>query len=616
MRNLVTIPEIKSPLICFTSVYLVLFVISLYVPVTIYLSDPSFFNHTLSDVVRYAVTTMLIGAAIFGFIYLCVGKKLRGKLTFIVTCLAVLALLNVLVPLRDYGSIDSYFITGEEALFGRKLLLFYDIGFILCIYVVIYILSVKNLITENKALFPLLAIVLTLFVAYMGVTSNIQYNEKEVLLSDAKLPEYNDALNSYSKDKQNVVVIMLDMFTSAHLADIFKHYPDLEKEFTGFTWYSDTTNSGSATFLSEPSIHGGFDYTVEAINARSDKIESIVDEIAKGYRVFNDNFGKNGFDISLYGTQHADCDLISEHVNNDYLKVCKEFESEYDYFSYYSDANNMIVDYSAINDNAFLQAYALMSISPYTLRPYVYGNGTWLNIVNKERFNKRQYGQYSYLASMTSISNVNSDRSTFKYIQSEIAHKPWNIDNTLQLTLDDPYPETDRLATKVDGIIPEHFYAEAYSIKVISEWVKWLKQNNIYDNTMIVLVSDHGHYDNPRLAQAFGVDTKGMRQYTENVDYPGRPSGLLFIKDFSSGEKPKESKQFMSTADVPSIVCSAIGGCDGILKDPRGIKSERSFLYSIGEANVSRHGEKTFTIDQTYEINSSIYDKENWTQVE
>ncbi len=27
--------------------------------------------------------------------------------------------------------------------------------------------------------------------------------------------------------------------------------------------------------------------------------------------------------------------------------------------------------------------------------------------------------------------------------------------------------------------LPEHFYAEAYSIKVISEWLRWLKENSI-----------------------------------------------------------------------------------------------------------------------------------------
>jgi len=616
LRNLFTIPEIKSPLIAFSSVYMVLFLISVYVPVNVYVSDPSFFNITLSDVVIYAVTTMVVGLTIFGVIYRYVGEQFRGKLTFIVTCLAVLALFNVLVPLRDYGSIDSYFITGEAALYGRRLLLTYDLGIIFCIYALIRILNAKNLITENKTLFPLLAAVLTLFVAFTGVTSDIQYKEEKVALSGTQLPEYNDVLNSYSRDKQNIVIIMLDMFTSAHLADIFEQYPGLEQEFTGFTWYSDTTNSGSATYLSEPSIHGGHNYTVEAINARSDQIDSIGDEIAKGYRVFNDSFGEKGFDVSLYGTQHAECDLISEYVNTDYLKVCEEFESEYDYFSYYSEANNMVVDYSEINDKAFLQAYGLLSVSPYVLRPYVYGEGAWLNVVDQERFNKRLYGQYTYIDSMDSISNVDSDRPTIKYIQSEIAHKPWNIDKNLLLTLDDPYPETDRLATKVDGVIPEHFYAEAFSIKAISDWLKWLKVNNIYDNTMIVLVSDHGHYDNPRLAQAFGVDISGMRPYSENEDYPGRPSGLLFIKDFDAGGEPQESTQFMSTADVPSIVCSAIGGCDGIQEDPRGTDSERSFYYSIGEAKVSRHGEKKYTVDQLYEINSSIYNKENWRRVE
>ena len=236
-----------------------------------------------------------------------------------------------------------------------------------------------------------------------------------------------------------------------------------------------------------------------------------------------------------------------------------------------------------------------------------------MNIIEKN-FNPKVYGKYAYLSLMDSISNINSNKSTFKYIQSNSPHGPWNIDKQLNITLEDPYPSTIFLA-KVDGIIPEHLYAEAFSLKAISHWIQWLKKNHIYDNTMIVLVSDHGNYDNRKLAQAFGVDTKGIRSYTQNIDYPGRPSGLLLIKGFNEKGELKESSQFMSTADVPSIVCSVIGGCNDIPNDPRGIKENRSFYYSIGKWNPTSHRKNKFIIKQLYEVKSSMYNKENWKRV-
>jgi YidC/Oxa1 family membrane protein insertase len=616
VRDITIIPEIKSPLICFSSLYMIVFLIAAYVPINVYLSDPVFFHITLSDVVVYGVRTIVVTLAVFGIIYLCLSENLKNKLTFIVTVLSLISLFNILVPLRNYGSIDSYLLTNEVALKfgGRKLLIFYDFIIFICAFLFCYWITVKNILLNNKYLPILISFFLSIYIGYILFNSNITYKIKKESLN-TNLPSYNNDLNAYSKDKKNIVVIMLDMFTGDHVSTIFKDYPKLKSHFTGFTWYPDTLTMGYNTFVSEPSIHGGHDYTVDAINSRSEKIESIVDEIAKGYTVFTNNFGEKGFDISLYGTQFTDCDNIKKHVVNKYLKVCGELGKEKDYFSYFMKNNDLKIDFSKNNDNKFLQSYGLMSVFPYVLRPYIYQNGLWLGSVIKS-YNSRNYSVYSYLDSMDSISNVNANKSTFKYIQSSIPHLPWNIDKNLELTLNDAYPETKSQFTKVDGIIPEHLYAEAFSLKAISKWISWLKNNNIYDNTMIILVSDHGEGDSVSLSKTFGINTTGKHLSKTNQGYPGRPHGLLMIKDFNSDKSFRVSNKFMSTADIPSIVCQAIDGCKNIPNDPRLQTGKRKLIHSItNKSTPNQHGKTFFYERSSYEVSGSMFNKENWRQV-
>ncbi|PSV23012.1 YidC/Oxa1 family membrane protein insertase [Photobacterium kishitanii] len=614
IRDITIIPEVKSPLICFSSLYIIVFLIAAYVPINVYLSDPSFFHITLSDVVKYGVKTIVVTLAVFGIIYLCLSETLKGKVTFIVTVLSLIALFNVLVPLRNYGAIDSYFLTDPTALEGRKVLVIFDILIFSCAFGGCYLITVKKFLLNNKSFPVLIGFILSVYVSYVSLNSNINYKLTDDL-SKLSLPSYNYDLNSYSKDKKNVIVIMLDMFTGDHVPFIFDKYPEIKSNFSGFVWYKNTITTGDSTFVSEPSIHGGYKYTADAINKRSNEILSITDEIAKGYRVFNNNFGVQGFDVSLYGTQFSDCHIIKKHIDNDYLKVCGELERQRDYFSYYMDRKGLKIDSLSVDDNHFLQAYGLLSMVPYVFRPYIYTYGSWMGIIEKS-FNEKNFSPYAYLDSMSNISNVESKNSVFKYIQSAAPHVPWSIDENLNLTLSDPYRETIGQGLKINGITPEHLYAEAFSLKAISKFINWLKDENIYNNTMIILVSDHDNYDSPNLAKTFNSDINGIKPAIANKDYPGRPVGLLLVKDFDSNGEVKISNKPMSTADVPSIACSAIGGCKNIEVDPRYENKERKFNYSIGNWNPNNHKKNKYTIDELYQINGSLFDKNNWTKIQ
>ena len=85
------------------------------------------------------------------------------------------------------------------------------------------------------------------------------------------------------------------------------------------------------------------------------------------------------------------------------------------------------------------------------------------------------------------------------------------------------------------------------SLLLIGEFIKYLKSNDVYDNTRIIIVSDHGSllFNNP----------KKDKNFNDNIA-PFNP--ILFVKDFNAEGKYKTDNTFMTNADVPLIALKDI----------------------------------------------------------
>ena len=86
----------------------------------------------------------------------------------------------------------------------------------------------------------------------------------------------------------------------------------------------------------------------------------------------------------------------------------------------------------------------------------------------------------------------------------------------------------------------------------LGEWFDYLRENGVYDNTRIIIVSDHSH--------KFGQ--KGMQ-----LDVDGKETDvtgfqcMMLVKDFDTTGFEKND-EFMTNADTPSIALNSI------IKDP------------------------------------------------
>ena len=126
------------------------------------------------------------------------------------------------------------------------------------------------------------------------------------------------------------------------------------------------------------------------------------------------------------------------------------------------------------------------------------------------------------------------------------------------------------------------------TILSIGRWLEWLKENELYDNTRIIIVADHGYdffaFDDMQMDTGDG-EYVDLEQFTP----------LLLVKDFADGsaEKPlATSGEFMTNADVPTIAFREL------INDP-----------------VNPYTGNKISNDQKYEREQYVYDLRAWLSI-
>ena len=143
----------------------------------------------------------------------------------------------------------------------------------------------------------------------------------------------------------------------------------------------------------------------------------------------------------------------------------------------------------------------------------------------------------------------------------------------------------------------------------IGKWLDYLKENGVYDNTRIIIASDHGHtlfqsddlaFDDPNFASTSAEDY-----------FP-----LLMVKDFNS-EGFTISDEFMTNADVPTLATN------GVIENPlnpftgKPINSDEKTAhdqYIIVSTNwdISKNQGNTFESARWISVSEDLWNKDKW----
>ncbi len=384
---------------------------------------------------------------------------------------------------------------------------------------------------------------------------------------------------SLSRNGKNVVVIMLDKASGVFIPYMVNEKPEIKEMYSGFTFYTNTISYGAYTNFGSPEIFGGYDYTPEAMNSRDDTL--LVDKHNEALKMMPVIFGENGYEVTVCDAPYANYNWISDMSIFDEYPYVKTYNTK----GYFWAAHKEGV--SSRNYRNFF-CYSLMKVAPLAIQNHLYDGGFYNeNMITNDFSDEIENGSgqvikgtytaqgiydeymwdYSTLQSLELMTEI-SDDSTNRYftLENDTTHNPIMLQEPeyeVKYDVDNSKYEgehSDRFT--VNGLTLEIDTAEDYtyyqcnmaSILAIGRWLDYLKEEGVYDNTRIIITSDHGRAFH--LNDAYYLDD-GTDEFMDiEAYYP-----LLLIKDFDAKEF-SISEEFMTNADVPTYAM------DGLIDNP------------------------------------------------
>ena len=537
------------------------FMICVFSPYALYSSDVSQFDINQT----YQTLGALFGFFIlssFGFIYFTsffYKTRLLKIGVYGVSVILCIGIIYTFVLTGDYGAMD-HFIFQKLNFANPDLRLQKYLYFILtlCFFVIFCLFMMKWLKQIWSVLFATLFIVggyYCVHIAY-SIQDYVKYSHTQNIQDSNDMQPYEKELFSYSKTEKNIVVMVLDMFSGSHMHPLLEQFPEFKTQLDGFVLFNNAISTTNSTIHSIATLIGGEHYAVYNMNARKD---NLADSITEAFGVMGDTFVKNGYDVGYFMADLSTrFDKVKTYNNNITL-----IQNARAYASYYYNSNPLIKEKMgeqilAKKDGAkFLLLHTgLFRFAPELFfRPRIYNGGVWL-LGDENSLNHQAALEFaSSFYAFTHLHNTESKKPTFKYLHSLMTHLPYTLSfqngECVPFTQDsifDKYPHKDMMNYIVkenEVAYFQHYDTEVCALKYLSDFVKWLKENGIYNNTQIFVVSDHS-----------GFDDIGIPYSVSQREH--RPSSLFLFKDFNTSGELKIDSRLMTNYDSPSIFCENI----------------------------------------------------------
>lgn len=372
-----------------------------------------------------------------------------------------------------------------------------------------------------------------------------------------QLPEIPLSVNG-----KNVIVIMMDRSIGYFLPFIMAERPELQEQFDGFTFYPNTVSFGSKTNEGSPALFGGYEYTPERINEREDI--TLASKHNEALRLMPVLFAEAGYRVTVVDPPYAGYQTIPDlDIYEDYPEI-RAWHAE----NMLPLADDFSESEAIINRSRNFFCYSIFRTAPLFLQPALYSKGTYNkadtllsfdDMLTAHRDVEAFQKAYNVLVSLPEMTAADSGSSTFFIMDNRTTHEPTLLqlpDYTLTSQVDNtPYETLPVTRTSADGrtlllddeVRETHYHINMAAFIALGAWMDNLKENGVYDNTRIIIVSDHGH--------PMGYETMkfGSEDYEDVLTF----NPVLLVKDFDSrGFSADET--FMTNADTPTLAFAGL----------------------------------------------------------
>jgi len=572
----------------------------------------------------YIVSSLCMAAGIFivwmGVFYWLATPRFKEIFCVVTWAFSVIAVTNYMLFGTNLGVISSTLQYEGGVAFA-----FVDVVVNILLAVILSVIVFICFKYSKRVISTVLAVAL-IAISGMSLYNSVKIG-KNVSLVNLK---QNSPVFELSKDGKNVVVIMLDRAMGEYVPYIFNEKPELKDKFAGFTYYGNTVSFGGFTNFGSPALLGGYEYTPVEMNKRDS--ESLVSKHNEAHKVMPALFAQNGFDVTVCDPVYTNYRWIPD------LTVFNDLDGVDAYITKGRFGDEEVKESVVRNNHRNFFCFSLMKASPLFLQPNIYNGGRYNSVessVSAQKTLQTRNGMsrsegifstfmesYNVLANMSQMTDITeSKKNTFMFLSNDITHEPMLLsepDYTPAMNVNNEEYDSyyayrfnlnGRLLKVANADQMIHYHANMAAFLQLANWFDYLRENGVYDNTRIILVSDHGRY----LHHLKELDIGG---YTDRLKDLELYFPLLMVKDFGATEYT-ESYEFMTNADVPTLAVK------DIIDDPKnpytGKKINNSektahdqYIIVSESWDVKHNNGNTFADSRWASVRDSIWDKNNW----
>ena len=545
--------------ICFISGLGTAILTGLLLPSIIISSSPlefSFLGNTASPI-SYIYSSFSVFFGFFVFwpcvIYLMFGNKTKSVLSLLSFLILALSLANAFLFKYNYGLIDIFFNIKKDSMLKDYSLFFTVVPFVFFIsLLVLWEILRKKAFLKFFATISLILCIAQLPMSFANINKiNNKFNSfvKNRTLNDGSDEETN--VIHLSKTKKNVIVLFMDRSIGCYLPYFFEQFPQYKKSFDGFVNYENSLSYGAYTLSGSPAMFGGYEYTPEEMAKRN--TELLVKKHNEATILLPTLFSEKGWFSTIINPpwpnykdaiekDYSEFDGVQNVSVKNLLGVLSGKYKQ----DVFDEKRDTVLDLDKVCRRNILDFNILQILPPMFRNSFHHNFRT--KLLNIEDF----INTFSALYYINDETDFTSDNDNYVFYANETIHEPTFLNESFSYPVYEKNNNTGIYKTYNDEETQLYEVYCAAFIK-IAQYLDYLRANNAYDNSRIIIVSDHGYHINMTHYNNFDLNTvkdsiydftKGERQIPSSFDC------TLMFKDFNSTGSIKNDTTFMTNADA------------------------------------------------------------------
>lgn len=452
-----------------------------------------------------AAGTFLVWFGVFYKLSSESGKQLFSVLMFAGACCAIA---NYMFFGKSYGNISNMLTFDTNPSNSRMRVLFNLAALVVITIVTVFAIIRKSDLVKLVSGVLILALIIMSGINVAGIRATLNESKDLVAAAVESTPEIR-----LSKTGKNVVVIMMDRQIGHYVPFIFNEKPKLRESFEGFTCYQNSFSYGIFTNVGSPGLYGGYEYIPAEMNRRAD--ERLEDKHNEALKVMPKLFHNAGYDVNVVNPTYAGYDWIPDlSIFNDIENMTASITNGKFSLDEYGYEPESIRQNEMRKRNFF--CYSMFKVSPLLLQPYLYNKGdyneakgeeipmiqTVSNINKADGYSEAFMDSYAVLCHMDDMTRISDNKTgVFNMMSNDTTHS--------EVMLQEPsytpaahVENQDSDRTRVDREGKELLFTDDYQVRhyqinmasmiQLGKWLDYLKEKGVYDNTRIIIVSDHG----------------------------------------------------------------------------------------------------------------------------